>query len=191
MGRRTRARPRPTAVATSLLHRRTFPVATKYEDMTKADDDESHFVETLGHASCCLSVAKIVAPLRRPNVPLMCKSQSERHQADDLRRVERLHVRAWRALETAIIHGWLWRYSGGGSQRANSVWSLCGGRMHGYTRRSAATRRRGRCASQLEVWAGAQGVRTLALQAVAINTPAVMLYTQFGFGSGHQSILVA
>jgi len=41
--------------------------------------------------------------------------------ADDLRRVERLHVRAWPALETAIIHGWLWRYSGGGSQRANSV----------------------------------------------------------------------
>jgi N-acetylglutamate synthase len=41
--------------------------------------------------------------------------------ADDLRRIERLHVRAWPALETAIIHGWLWRYSGGGSQRANSV----------------------------------------------------------------------
>lgn len=35
----------------------------------------------------------------------------------------------------------------------------------------------------LEVWAGAQGVRTLALQAVAINTPAVMLYTQFGFAA--------
>src|SRR5258708_26199089 len=41
--------------------------------------------------------------------------------ADDLRRVERLHVRAWPALEPAIIHGWLWRDSGGGSQRANSV----------------------------------------------------------------------
>jgi ribosomal protein S18 acetylase RimI-like enzyme len=41
--------------------------------------------------------------------------------ADDLRRIERLHVRAWPALETANIHGWLWRYSGGGSQRANSV----------------------------------------------------------------------
>jgi ribosomal protein S18 acetylase RimI-like enzyme len=41
--------------------------------------------------------------------------------ADDLRRIERLHVRAWPALETATIHGWLWRYSGGGSKRANSV----------------------------------------------------------------------
>jgi N-acetylglutamate synthase len=41
--------------------------------------------------------------------------------ADDLRRIERLHVRAWPALETVLIHGWLWRYSGGGSQRANSV----------------------------------------------------------------------
>jgi len=41
--------------------------------------------------------------------------------ADDLRRIERLHVRAWPAFETADIYGWLWRYSGGGSQRANSV----------------------------------------------------------------------
>jgi GNAT superfamily N-acetyltransferase len=40
---------------------------------------------------------------------------------DDIRRIERLHVRAWPAFETADIHGWLWRYSGGGSQRANSV----------------------------------------------------------------------
>ncbi len=41
--------------------------------------------------------------------------------ADDIRRIERLHVRAWPAFETADIHGWLWRYSGGASQRANSV----------------------------------------------------------------------
>src|SRR5882757_6749518 len=40
---------------------------------------------------------------------------------DDIRRIERLHVRAWPAFETADIRGWLWRYSGGGSQRANSV----------------------------------------------------------------------
>jgi len=40
---------------------------------------------------------------------------------DDLRRMERLHVRAWPAFETALVDGWLWRYSGGGSQRANSV----------------------------------------------------------------------
>src|SRR5580693_7039122 len=42
-------------------------------------------------------------------------------KAEDLRAIERLHVRAWPALETADLHGWLWRYSGGGSQRANSV----------------------------------------------------------------------
>ena len=41
--------------------------------------------------------------------------------ADDLTRIERLHVRAWPALESADINGWLWRYSGGGSKRANSV----------------------------------------------------------------------
>jgi len=41
--------------------------------------------------------------------------------SDDMRAIERLHVRAWPALETAVIGGWLWRYSGGGSQRANSV----------------------------------------------------------------------
>ena len=40
---------------------------------------------------------------------------------EDLRRLERVHVRAWPALETANIGGWLWRYSGGGSQRANSI----------------------------------------------------------------------
>ena len=36
-------------------------------------------------------------------------------------RMERAHVLAWPALNTATIHGWLWRSSGGGSQRANSV----------------------------------------------------------------------
>jgi ribosomal protein S18 acetylase RimI-like enzyme len=40
---------------------------------------------------------------------------------EELRRLERVHVRAWPARETASIEGWLWRYSGGGSQRANSV----------------------------------------------------------------------
>jgi N-acetylglutamate synthase len=40
---------------------------------------------------------------------------------DELRLLERLHVKAWPAVETAKIYGWLWRYSGGGSQRANSV----------------------------------------------------------------------
>jgi ribosomal protein S18 acetylase RimI-like enzyme len=36
-------------------------------------------------------------------------------------RMERAHVLAWPALQTARIDGWLWRGSGGGSQRANSV----------------------------------------------------------------------
>jgi len=40
---------------------------------------------------------------------------------DDVQAIERLHVRAWPALQTAVVCGWLWRYSGGGSQRANSV----------------------------------------------------------------------
>ena len=40
---------------------------------------------------------------------------------ETLRALEYLHVRAWPALETDRIHGWLWRWSGGGSQRANSV----------------------------------------------------------------------
>jgi GNAT superfamily N-acetyltransferase len=35
--------------------------------------------------------------------------------------IEQAAVRAWPALETADIDGWLWRYTGGGSQRANSV----------------------------------------------------------------------
>jgi GNAT superfamily N-acetyltransferase len=39
----------------------------------------------------------------------------------DLMRIERAAVRAWPAFETADVQGWLWRYSGGGSQRANSV----------------------------------------------------------------------
>jgi GNAT superfamily N-acetyltransferase len=38
--------------------------------------------------------------------------------------IERAAVRAWPALETADIDGWLWRCTGGGSQRANSVATL-------------------------------------------------------------------
>jgi len=38
--------------------------------------------------------------------------------------VERAAIRAWPALETRDIGGWLWRYSAGGSQRANSVAAL-------------------------------------------------------------------
>jgi len=35
--------------------------------------------------------------------------------------MELAHVRAWPAIHTDRIDGWLWRLSGGGSQRANSV----------------------------------------------------------------------
>ena len=40
---------------------------------------------------------------------------------EDRVRMERAHVLAWPALRTVDIEGWLWRSSGGGSQRANSV----------------------------------------------------------------------
>ena len=40
---------------------------------------------------------------------------------NELLAIEHAEVAAWPALETADIEGWLWRYSGGGSQRANSV----------------------------------------------------------------------
>jgi ribosomal protein S18 acetylase RimI-like enzyme len=40
---------------------------------------------------------------------------------EDRVRMERAHVLAWPALNTEHIDGWLWRSSGGGSQRANSV----------------------------------------------------------------------
>jgi GNAT superfamily N-acetyltransferase len=40
---------------------------------------------------------------------------------DRLMRIERAGVNAWPAQETADVDGWLWRYTGGGSQRANSV----------------------------------------------------------------------
>lgn len=40
---------------------------------------------------------------------------------DERKRMERAHVAAWPALRTAELSGWLWRCSGGGSQRANSV----------------------------------------------------------------------
>lgn len=42
----------------------------------------------------------------------------------DLLAIERAGVKAWPARETAGIGGWLWRYSQGGSQRANSVSAL-------------------------------------------------------------------
>lgn len=43
---------------------------------------------------------------------------------DDLLKVERAAVNAWPALESRRIDGWLWRFSQGGSYRANSVSTL-------------------------------------------------------------------
>ena len=43
---------------------------------------------------------------------------------DDLRRVERAGLSAWPALETGYADGWLWRASGGGFGRTNSVFTL-------------------------------------------------------------------
>ena len=43
---------------------------------------------------------------------------------DDIRRVERAGCIAWPALETANVDGWIWRHSGGGFGRSNSVFTL-------------------------------------------------------------------
>jgi GNAT superfamily N-acetyltransferase len=43
---------------------------------------------------------------------------------DLLLAIEQAAVRAWPALETANVDGWLWRYASGGSLRANSVAAL-------------------------------------------------------------------
>src|SRR5262249_49684226 len=45
-------------------------------------------------------------------------------ERDHLLAIEHAAVRAWPAGETRDVDGWLWRYSGGGSQRANSVSAL-------------------------------------------------------------------
>lgn len=47
--------------------------------------------------------------------------QTMNFDPDTLRLIERLHVRAWPATQSAHVDGWLWRWSGGGSQRANAV----------------------------------------------------------------------
>ena len=50
-----------------------------------------------------------------------CRARPVPMTSDQLLRLERAAVHAWPALETVRLNGWLWRYSGGGSQRANSV----------------------------------------------------------------------
>ena len=53
-----------------------------------------------------------------------CRCARWRIHRDGLIGIERAAVRAWPAGETRLVDGWLWRYSGGGSQRANSVSAL-------------------------------------------------------------------
>jgi N-acetylglutamate synthase len=63
-----------------------------------------------------------------------------------LARIEAAAIRAWPALDTAHISGWLWRCSGGGFQRANSVSTLT---FHGDVDSAieeAERRYRARCA---------------------------------------------
>jgi len=43
---------------------------------------------------------------------------------EDLRRVERAGFIAWPALESTDLDGWIWRHSGGGFGRSNSVFTL-------------------------------------------------------------------
>lgn len=58
-----------------------------------------------------------------------------------LKEIERAAIVAWPALETAPLGGWLWRYSRGGSNRANSVACLASpGRDTGEVIRDAESR---------------------------------------------------
>ncbi len=56
----------------------------------------------------------------------MARAESVRPipENDALLGIERAAVKAWPAEETADIDGWVWRYTGGGSLRANSVSAL-------------------------------------------------------------------
>src|SRR5450631_2326596 len=49
---------------------------------------------------------------------------SELPYRDDLRRVDRAGFVAWPALESTNVDGWVWRHSGGGFGRSNSVFTL-------------------------------------------------------------------
>lgn len=48
-------------------------------------------------------------------------ANSSEFAREELIAIEWAAIHAWPALENRDIKGWLWRYSGGGSQRANSV----------------------------------------------------------------------
>jgi N-acetylglutamate synthase len=69
--------------------------------------------------------------------------------ATELLAIERAAVRAWPASETHDIDGWLWRYSGGASQRANSVSTLD---YRGADLESAIQRAEQRYEARQSVW---------------------------------------
>ena len=77
---------------------------------------------------------------------------------ETVRCLERLHVRAWPAGETARLDGWLWRWSGGGSQRANSVSTIdfTGNDVHAALDRVEALYRAKSSPSQLHTYALSQ-----------------------------------
>lgn len=107
---------------------------------------------------------------------------------DLLLRIEQAGVMAWPALETSDLDGWLWRFSDGGSQRANSVSALS------YTgvdiERSideAERRYRARAAPPMfqisDVSAPAGLDACLALRGYRINDPCITLLKSCAAGS--------
>jgi ribosomal protein S18 acetylase RimI-like enzyme len=60
-----------------------------------------------------------------PHAPAGAAASAEPSGPDpDLEAIERVSIHFWRPHEQRMIGGWIWRYSSGGSQRANSVATL-------------------------------------------------------------------
>jgi GNAT superfamily N-acetyltransferase len=97
---------------------------------------------------------------------------------ETLRRMERLHVRAWPATETARVDGWLWRWSGGASQRANSVSTI------GFTGGDAAA-----ALDRVEALYRAKGVPA-QLHTYDLTEPAGLsaLLEARGYGAGETTV---
>ena len=64
-------------------------------------------------------------PQGHPHAPAGAAASTELSGPDpDLEAIERVSIHFWRPHEQRMIGGWIWRYSNGGSQRANSVATL-------------------------------------------------------------------